>query len=150
MFMFDTNAFNRVLDSGLDPSFLTRRGPLFVTHIQINELQATTRPERRDQLLKCFASIEQEKIPTAAGVWGVSEWGGAEWGSAEGTYDAMLANLNGMNGGKKNNAQDILIAVTALKHGFTLVTDDNDLAIVLREVGGATECFGDFIRKSRR
>src|SRR5205085_11965825 len=134
-----TTAFNRALDSGLDPMLLSRRGPLFVTHIQINELQATKRTERLNELLAVFASVEQEKIPTAASVWDVSEWDEAEWDSAGGAFDAMLANLNQRNANKKNNTQDILIAVTALKHGYTLVTDDGALASVLREFGGIAE-----------
>ena len=146
MFMLDTNAFNRALDSGIDPSSLARRGPLFVTHIQFNELQATARTERLHQLLAFFASVDQEKIPTAAAVWNVSEWGGAEWGSAGGHYDAMLASLNRRNANKKNNVQDILIAITASKHRYTLVTDDGDLASMLLEFGGTTETFEEFCR----
>jgi hypothetical protein len=101
MFMLDTNAFNQALDSGLEPSLLSSRGALFVTHIQLNELQATKKTDRLSQLLGVFSAVEQETVPTAAAVWNVSEWGGAEWGSADGTYDAMLASLNGRNRSKK-------------------------------------------------
>lgn len=144
MFMLDTNVFNRALDSGLDPSVLSSRGPLFVTHIQVNELQATKKSDRLSQLLAVFTAVEQDAVPTAAAVWGVSEWGGAEFGSADGSFDAMLASLNKRNGDKKNNAQDILIAVTAFKRRHTLVTDDQDLAAVFREFGGAVATFGEF------
>jgi len=144
MFMLDTNAFNRALDSDIDPKLLSCRGPLLVTHIQLNELQATRRIERLNQLLTVFSSVDQETIPTAAAVWGVSEWGGAEYGSAGGVYDEMLASLNKKNGNKNNNAQDILIAVTAYKRDFTFVTDDGDLSIVLREIGGVAETFEEF------
>jgi len=149
MFMLDTNAFNCALDSDIDPKLLSRRGPLFVTHIQLNELQATKRTERLNQLLAVFTSVDQETIPTAAAVWGVSEWGGAEYGSAGGVYDAMLVSLNKRNGSKDNNAQDVLIAVTAYKHGYTLVTDDSDLSIVLRQIGGIAETFEEFCHQSR-
>lgn len=149
MFMLDTNAFNRALDSGIDPSVLSRCGRLFVTHIQLNELQATKRTERLDQLLAVFTSMEPEKIPTAAAVWSVSEWGEAEWGSANGGYDAILADLDKRNGKKKNNAQDILIAVTALNHRLTLVTDDASLSSVFRKFGGTAESFDEFLRHAR-
>ena len=149
MYMLDTNAFNRALDSGLEPSVLSRRGPLFVTHIQLNELQATKNTDRLRQLLAVFTDVEQETVPTAAAVWGVSEWGGSEYGSAGGSYDAMLKSLNGRNGNKKSNAQDVLIAVTALKRGYTLVTDDYDLASVLREFDGVVETFGEFTAHAR-
>jgi predicted nucleic acid-binding protein len=149
MFILDTNAFNRALDSGIDSALLSRRGKLYVTHIQLNELKATKRTDRLNQLLAIFDSVEQEAIPTSAGVWKISEWGGAEWGSAGGSYENMLKRLNQINGGKKNNAQDILIAVTALKHRYTLVTDDGDLSTVLREFGGSAESFDEFIQYAR-
>jgi predicted nuclease of predicted toxin-antitoxin system len=53
------------------------------------------------------------------------------------------------NRSKKNNVQDVLIAVTALRRGYTLVTDDEDLASVLREFGGAVESFGEFTAHAR-
>lgn len=121
-----------------------------MTHIQLNELQATKLTDRLNQLLKVFASVEQETIPTSAAVWGISEFGGAEFGSAGGIYDGMLAHLNRMNGGKKNNAQDVLIAVTALKHKCTLVTDDANLTSVLRKFGGSVESFAEFALRARR
>ena len=61
----------------------------------------------------------------------------------------MLSRLNQLNGGKKNNAQDILIAVTALKREFTLITDDEDLAAVLKEFGGSVESFEEFSKHAR-
>ncbi len=149
MFMLDTNAFNRALDIGVDPARLSRRGPLYVTHVQLNELQATKRTERLDQLLRVFEAVEQEAVPTSAAVWDISEWGAAEWGDAGGSYDEMLSRLNQLNGGKKNNAQDILIAVTALKRKFTLITDDEDLAAVLKEFGGSVESFEEFSKHAR-
>ena len=150
MFMLDTNAFNRALDSGIEPKLLSGHGPLFVTHVQLNELQATKKTDRLDQLLSVFVSVEQEAVPTAAAVWDVSEWGGAEYGSADGSYDAMLAKLNSKNGNKKNNAQDILIAVTALKRDYILVTDDKDLAAVLLDFGGRAEAFDEFVARARK
>ena len=38
-YLLDTNAFNRSLDLNIDPSTITRRGAVFVTHIQVNELE---------------------------------------------------------------------------------------------------------------
>src|SRR6185295_16789129 len=79
-FMFDTNAFNRAVDSGADPKLHAARGQLFVTHVQKNELLATKNTQRLEALLSVFEAVEQETVPTAAMVWDVSEWGGAEWG----------------------------------------------------------------------
>ena len=144
-FILDTNAFNRALDADMDPAVLARRGELYVTHIQHNELHATTNVERRQRLLGIFAEIEQAVVPTAAAVWGISEYGGAEFGNAGGAYDTMLESLNARNRGRQNNAQDILIAVTALIRGYALVTNDRHLAEVLRDAGGIALAFEDFV-----
>jgi predicted nucleic acid-binding protein len=61
-------------------------------------------------------------------------------------YDAMLAALDKRNGNKKNNAQDILIAITALNRQLTLVTDDASLSSMFREFGGTAESFDEFLR----
>ena len=144
-FMLDTNAFNRALDADLDPAALARRGELYVTHIQHNELHATTNIERRQRLMGIFAEVEQVVVPTAAAVWGVSEYGGAEFGNAGGAYNKMLLSLNARNRGRANNSQDILIAVTALTRGYILVTNDRHLSEVLREAGGTALAFEDFL-----
>ncbi|HZF20487.1 MAG TPA: PIN domain-containing protein [Burkholderiales bacterium] len=144
--MLDTNAFNRALDGSVDPVSLSSRGKLFVTHVQLNEIQATPSKERLEQLLGVFAAVDQEKVPAAAAVWDVSEWDSAEWGGADGAYAAMLASLNARNNSKKSNARDVLIAVTALKRAYTLVTDDRDLAAVLQESGGKAITFEQLVR----
>ncbi len=136
-FMFDTNAFNRALDKGTDPAELASRGTLFVTHIQHDELLATKRTERLDALLRVFQSVEAERVPTAAAVWDVSKWGEAEWGDGDGFYGAPLESLNKMNNSRKNNAHDVLIALTAIKRGQVLVTTDGDLAGVCGQHGGS-------------
>lgn len=62
----------------------------------------------------------------------------------------MLAALDKRNGNKTNNAQDILIAITALKRKLTLVTDDASLSSVFREFGGAAESFKEFLQRARK
>ena len=74
----------------------------------------------------------------------MSEYGEAEWGDADGLYGEMLQSLNARNGNKPNNAQDILTAVTAHKRQLVLVTDDVDLATVMRAHGGAALSFQEF------
>jgi predicted nucleic acid-binding protein len=143
--MLDTNVFNRALDGDLDPVYLTHRGLLYATHVQLNELQATKRPEKLRQLLQVFHTVDQEILPTAAAVFGVSEWGGAEYGDANDCYAGMLQRLNQINGGKKNNMQDALIAATAMQRKLILVTDDKDLTTVLKEFGGCAESFDEFV-----
>ena len=146
-YMLDTNAFNRALDARVDPPTLSERGRLFITHIQRNEIQATCNEERLAALLAIFEAVEQENVPTAAAVWDVSEWGAAEFGSDNGSYERMLEALNRLNGNRRNNnAQDVLIALTALKRDYVLVTNDRHLGEVLREHGGRGILYEEFMR----
>ncbi|MFC4311237.1 type II toxin-antitoxin system VapC family toxin [Steroidobacter flavus] len=144
-FMLDTNAFNRALDKGIDPKTLSGRGHLCITHVQVNELQATKNSDRLTSLLSVFEAIEQESVPTAAAVWDVSEFGAAEWGGADGLYDKVLTSLSKRNNNKDNNVRDVLIGVTAIKRGLTLVTNDRDLATVVREHGGNSISFEELL-----
>ncbi len=92
--MLDTNAFNAALDANIEPLRLSRCGELYVTHVQLNEIQATKQSEPLIKLLAVFNAVDQDTIPTAAAVWDVSESGNAEWGDANGDYDRILLLLN--------------------------------------------------------
>ena len=137
--MLDTNAFNVILDTpNLEPSKLSRCGKFFVTHVQLNEIQATKKPpERLSELLAVFETVEQDTVPTAAAVFDVSEYGNAEWGDANGDYDRILLLLKQKGGGNRGITKDALIGVTALKRQYTLVTNDARLLATVVEMGGS-------------
>ena len=146
-YILDTNIFRRVLDGELDAGVIAERVSLFATHIELNELQNTRDEKLRQQLLDTFEAVGPERIPTASAVWSVSEWGSAEFTSDESHYLAILELLNNKNKGKENNAQDALIADTAISHGLVLVTEDRHLRDVLAEVGGSTADLDEFLSK---
>ena len=75
-------------------------------------------------------------VPTESAVWNVSTWGHAKWGGADGFYTAFKAELDTLNKNKPNNVQDTLIAETAIKNRFELVTDDVDLYTITKRFGG--------------
>ena len=53
-FMFDTNVFNALLDDeAIAPTVFDGR-KVFVTHVQPDELSATSNASRRQNLLKVF------------------------------------------------------------------------------------------------
>ena len=144
-FMLDTNAINKVLDNGIKPAQLSLDRKLYITHIQLNEIQATNNTDRRNDLLTVFKSIKQEAKPTAAAVFDVSEFGDCEFGDGDGSYTSILSELNELNGGKRGNERDALIAVTAIKHRCILVTDDQDLKIAVTKANGSTLTFEEFV-----
>jgi predicted nucleic acid-binding protein len=144
-YMLDTNVFNHVLRDSVDVHTLRAGRALFVTHIQLRELQATTNQTKRDQLRSVFREILPSQVPTESAIWDVSEWDECKWGAEDGLFDHMLVALNRRNRCKENNRLDILIAETALRNGFGLVTDDHDLAEVFREFHGHALSLHEFL-----
>ncbi len=143
-YMFDTNIFNEILDQKIDVTSITNAS-LYVTHIQLNEIQATKREERRNQLLQTFHEVDKEAIATESAVWDVSEWDNAKWGSKNGLYQPIVKRLGEFNKKKKNNTQDALIAETAIVNNQTLVTNDEDLQKVIGEFEGKAIDLNTFI-----
>ena len=159
--MFDTNVFNRILDGVVSIDALSGRVNAHATHVQRDEIGRTKDPARRQSLEAVFGSVTGAAVPTASlvldvsrldearlggssvvptssAVWGVSKWGEAKWTADDNLFVPMKADLDALNGGKKNNTEDALIAETAIKDGYVLVTDDGDLATVAKKYRG--EC----------
>ncbi len=157
--MFDTVVFNRILDGALDIGAFVGKARFYATHIQLDEINATSTLQRRQALLEVFNRIIERKVPTESfaldvsrldearlgggnivptesAVWNVSAWGQAKWGEADGLYTAFKAELDTLNKSKPNNVQDTLIAETAIINRFDLVTDDVDLCTVTKKFGG--------------
>ena len=158
-YMLDTNVFNHVLDGKVDASQLVGKD-LVTTHVQHDELQKTKDETRRRSLLAVFQELTPDQavtasavadvsvadgasasgsqiVPTESMVWDVSNWDQAKWGADDGIFEAMRSELDALNKRKKNNAHDILIAETAVKNGWNLVTSDSDLVAVVTKYGGA-------------
>jgi predicted nucleic acid-binding protein len=143
-YMFDTNVFNETLDQSVDVSSIGNV-TFYVTHIQLNEIQATKNQKRKEQLLKTFHEVKKTSISTESAVWDVSEWGNAKWGSANGMYQPIVNRLGELNKKKKNNTQDSLIAETAIINKQILVTNDKDLQQVVGEFGGTVIDLSTFL-----
>jgi len=135
-YMLDTTVFNHLVDGSINAVSMTTGRQFFVTHIQHIEIQNTRNSARLKNLLAMFRAVDPTRVPTASAVWGVSEYGESEWSSGDGLFESLLEKLNEKNKSKPNNDRDILIAETAIRHNFILVTDDGDLSEVVRDVGG--------------
>ena len=159
--MFDTRAFNLILDGGFPLESLKDRVAAYATHIQRDEISNTKNSERRLALLQVFKDVVSESVPTdslvlgvsrlgearlggervvptESAVWGVSRWGEAKWTANDNLYTPIKASLDTLNKSKPNNVQDALIAETSIKGGYVLVTDDTALIEVTKRYGG--EC----------
>jgi hypothetical protein len=139
--VFDTNIFNRVLDLDIPVEAFSHRVSAYATHVQRDEINNTRKDERREALANIFTDVIPEKgniIPTRSAVWGVSKWGQSMW-TGDDLCMTLKRELDKKNKSKKNNIKDALIADTAIKGKYVLVTDDGDLKIVTEQHGG--ECW---------
>ncbi len=143
-YMLDTNIFNHILDGTIDISELTKlRGEFFVTHIQLDELNATPDLQRRIELVKVFHEIYSTAVPTESSVWGVSRWGQAKWTTNDSLYAPIVRKL--AVGQKRwsrkhdSNMRDALIAETSIRNNYTLLTNDVKLGSVVKDLGGKTQ-----------
>ena len=76
---------------------------------------------------------------TETAVWGVSKWGQAKW-SKDDQWKRIKSALDKLDK-KENNRQDALIAETAIKNGYTLVTADRNLRKVAKDFGATCMTF---------
>jgi len=159
-YMFDTNIFNRILDEGINMSYLPK-AQYYITHLQYDEVEKTGDETRRRDLLGILQTVSNKKYPTKSGVfdvsrfdeaffsereesaikpttsavYGISKYGLAKYGSGS-LYETILDKLNEVKPKEKeNNIKDALIAETSIKNGFFLVTNDDALHKIVRNLG---------------
>lgn len=139
-YMFDTNIFNRILDGVHAIVEITKfhgKAHFYATHVQLDELKKTSNTQRRQELIAVFEEVAGTKVPTESFVLNVSRLDEANVGEEENDlYSKIKAELDKLNKNKPNNIQDALIAETAIKNQFTLITEDNDLLTVVKQFDG--------------
>ena len=168
--MFDTRAFNLMLDGPVAVEALKGRVRAYATHIQRDEINNTKDSERRAALLQVFSDVVAESVPTdslvigvsrvvaarlggervvptASAVWDVSRWDQASWGANDNLYSTLKADLDKLNKNKRNNVQDALIAKTSIKGLYVLITDDADLIEVTKRYGGRYLSLEELLRQ---
>lgn len=143
--MFDTTVFNHLVNGGIEPSRVPTDRQIFVTHVQLNEIQNTRNSSRLHALLAMFTAIDSTRVPTSSAIYGVSEYGESEFSSEGGLFESLLEKLNDKNNAKDNNARDVLIAETTIRRNLVLVTDDSHLAEVVRESSGTVIRLAEFL-----
>ncbi len=133
--MLDTCVFNFLKDGQYFIKDLPT-GKYFITHVQRDELQATTDPTRRCELLKQLSVVGPENLPTSVAITGLSRTGEASSGD-DSDYLRILAELDKRKK-KKNNYKDAVIGSTAMQNKFHLITGDSDFAEVMKSVWDAS------------
>ena len=134
-YVVDTCVFNWLADSLVKKSALPSDGGFAITHIQVDEINKTKDEERRARLLLVQASLHCELLPTQTVVLDVSRIGHAKLGDGK-LFTSLKAELDILNGNRKNNVRDALIAEVAIANGYTLLTADGDLRSVTEKYAG--------------
>lgn len=147
--MFDTVIFNRVLDESEPIERLTECVAVYSTHIQRDEINNTQDEERRRKLNRVFADLNPEMRSTKSAVWNVSKWNQARWSEGDNLLRTIETKLD-EHEKKKNNIRDALIAETAIKNKYTLVTDDGDLRDVAAELGANCMTFKELLQHCQK
>ena len=138
--IFDTNIFNHILDGEIPVETFGDQVNACATHIQRDEINNTQNDERREALANTFTDVIpniENIVSTGSAVWGVSKWGQSKW-TGDDLYMTLKLALD-KEKRKKNNIQDALIADTAIKGKYVLVTDDGPLKRVAEQHG--CECW---------
>ena len=119
----DTNAINRLLDSGLQQEVTaaaTRSGVAFVlVHVVKDELMRMGDEDRRERLLKLYEALPKIELDTSGFVLDISKLDHAEL--RQSNKVAAFATTG------RGRLHDALIGVTAWAKTDVLVTDDGNL-----------------------
>jgi predicted nucleic acid-binding protein len=136
-YVVDTSIISKLVDGKIDPSELPTDGEFIISHNQIDELNKTKdkESERRAQLFLRFAQVAPKLAPTESIVLGTSRFSHAKFGAGI-TYQKLKNALDALNKRKPINIHDALIAETAIKNGFALLTADYHLKVVVESNGG--------------
>ena len=140
--MFDTTIFNRVVEHKVPIEKLTACVVAYATPLQWHEINRTQNCKKKEELCHLFRNLFPEEshsdgsrvVPTPTTVWNVSPWGSGQWSESDSLYGPILTAMDELRR-HKNNPWDALIAETAIKNGFTLVTDDGNLGEVAQKFG---------------
>jgi predicted nucleic acid-binding protein len=140
-YVVDTCVFNWIVDSKISRNMLPLNGTFGITQIQVDEINKTKDEERRARLLLAQASLHCELLPTEFFVEGISRSEYAKESDGR-LYASLKAELDKLNGAKKSNGRDALIAEAAIANGHVLLTADADLRSATQMHGGRVTFFG--------
>ena len=133
-YIVDTCIFNKLVDGDIKPEELPDDGSFIASHVQIDEINKTGGEERRARLFLKFATVVDELVPTESAVIGVSRIGQSKISDGN-LHTKLKADLDLLNGGKRSNIMDALIAEIAIKNDLTLLTADYHLQDVAKQNG---------------
>ena len=146
-YLLDANAFDHIVDRGLDPAAVRRLGEIAITDVQHGELLEVPDPGRREMLLRALSAIDPIVRPALV------SWGSDDGDSkARREHDRVARESDGPlatgprparspRGAKR--WKDAAIGDVAAREGYTLVTNDKALLRRALEAGVAAMSCAD-------
>ena len=135
-YMLDTNVFNHLIEGSIQLTNLPKDNPIFVTHLQFNEISNCPITEKRELMLELIKELPDDMIPTNTAICGISAAGHCRIGNGK-IYSEILAKLDTIKTRKNNsNAIDSLIGETSIIENLTLISNDQSLIQIVSELGG--------------
>lgn len=136
--ILDSNIFDDLVAGQLELDFVENlNAEIFITHIQVDELNNCPDHEKRAKLFLHLTEVRPQKLATESFVVGTSRLGSAKLGDGE-----ILEKLRNGNLKKTNDA---LIGETAIKNGLTLITNDKELKRNVNKLGGKALTIKEFL-----
>lgn len=132
-YMIDTCIFNFLIDGNYTINDLPT-GKYYITHIQRDELDATTDKVRRNDLKNQLNVTNSTKVVTSVALCGLAPSGESSCGDTK-FFSIILTELDNRKK-KRNNYKDAVIGATAIKNNFLLITGDSDFAEVMENLCG--------------
>lgn len=136
--VLDSNVFDDLVTGKLDLKTFENK-EIFITHIQVDELNECSDKEKRALLFNSVTEVRPEKIPTESFIIGTSRIGSARIGGGDLIEQLRMGNY------KKTN--DALIGETAIKNNLTLITNDKKFKNKVIELGGSSMTVDELIGK---
>lgn len=137
-YIVDTCVFDKILKGEIRKIDLPANGVFLITHVQLDKLNSIPdRKKRAKLLLNLFllpVQIEQDGVCKKD----ISRFGYAKASELDSFFCIIKDRLDKKNGGKEDNAKDAVIADTAIRNFYTLISADKDLIEVARKLGCKT------------
>ena len=143
-YIFDTNIFDDIVSEKLKVSDIVKykkfkKVKIYVTHIQIDEINKCSDVDKRARLNIFMVKIRPILISTSSCAFDVSRFDESKFG------DGII--FNKIKKGNIKYVEDALIGETAIKEGIILVTNDKRLKKTVIELGGNALSLNEFIEK---
>jgi len=143
--MFDTNAFDYLLDHRIDPVRVRLAADVFITNVQHVELLDVPDRKRRKRLIGVLSALDPVVRPAQADVWPEAlrpDERYRRWSNPATMPDDPHPPIRLLRDGK-----DRAIAEVAQQEGCVVVTDDRRFRQALEAVGlEASSCAGALAR----